>query len=45
VAIWTGCGHGGTAGTLAFAHAAGVPIHAVRLAPSARADAATGRGI
>ena len=43
VAVWTGRGGGGTAETLAFAHALGTPVHEVRLA--AAPGAATGRGI
>ena len=45
VAIWTGTTGGGTAETLAFAQAAGTPVRDVRLAPSAAAAQARGRGI
>jgi hypothetical protein len=45
VAVWTGRARGGTAETVTFAQAAGVPIHEVRLPPSPLAERATGRGL
>jgi hypothetical protein len=45
VAVWTGRGGGGTAETVAFARASGVPIHEVRLPASPRVGEATGRGL
>lgn len=45
VAVWTRTAGGGTAETIAFARAAGIPIREIVLPPSPRARAATGRGI
>jgi hypothetical protein len=45
VAVWTGRAGGGTAETLAFARAAGVPIHEVRLPASPSGTQASGRGL
>jgi hypothetical protein len=45
VAVWTGRGGGGTAETIAFARAASVPIHDVRLPASPLGEHATGRGV
>jgi hypothetical protein len=45
VAVWTGRAGGGTAETIAFARAAGVPIHEVRLPASPLGEHATGRGL
>jgi hypothetical protein len=45
VAVWTGRLGGGTAETIAIAHAAGVPVREVRLEASPEATSAQGRGI
>jgi predicted Rossmann fold nucleotide-binding protein DprA/Smf involved in DNA uptake len=45
VAVWTGLGGGGTAETIGFARAAGVPVREVVLPPSPTASSAQGRGL
>ena len=45
VAVWTGTRGGGTAETIDFARAAGVPVREIVLEASPLADSAQGRGI